>query len=264
MAKKIAVGFVIYNPNVDQINRILEASHLGFCVYIHDNSPEKFNTREFAKNKKNIVYLTCGKNVGLGIGMCSVCSQAFYDNYPALVFFDQDSVFSLETLDAIEKFYCNNLHLLNDYCAVNFNSNKYVNDLTDCNCFDDVSIVINSGSLFLLDNLKKMNWHNDKYFIDGVDYEFCLNAQVNKFKIGRYSCIPGFDHESEQGNKQYNIFTKSISIRKYNLTRIMDVLCSYTKIILKSLYKGKIKYAVTIIRLLVIYVITQLLVRIIK
>jgi hypothetical protein len=65
MLKKIAIGFVVYDSNLDQLNRIHAASHSGFPVYVYDNSPEKINSQEFAKNRGNVVYLTCGKMLGL-------------------------------------------------------------------------------------------------------------------------------------------------------------------------------------------------------
>ena len=41
MLRKIAIGFVIYNISVGQIKRIRIASHLGFPVYVYDNSPSR-------------------------------------------------------------------------------------------------------------------------------------------------------------------------------------------------------------------------------
>ena len=95
MQRKIAIGFVIYAPSIEQLNRMHEASRSGFPVYVYDNSPEQSNCKEFARNRGNVVYLTCGKNSGLGLGMASVCAQAYYDGHSSLLFFDQDTVFKV-------------------------------------------------------------------------------------------------------------------------------------------------------------------------
>ena len=111
MTMEMSIGFVIYDPSIEQLKRIHNASNLGFSVYVYDNTPEKINSREFAKNRRGIIYLTCGKNVGLGLGITSICAQAYYDNHTALVFFDQDTVFNCETIFFIEKYYKSNPNL---------------------------------------------------------------------------------------------------------------------------------------------------------
>lgn len=262
MKREIAIGFVVYNSSSNLICRLRKALLLGFTVYIFDNSPEESIIRTFIKGKGKIKYGTSGKNVGLGVGLSTICAQAYYDAYPALVFFDQDTFFGSETLTAIENYYMNNQHLLSDYSSVVFNSrNIGQKDNGFVNCFEDVLLARSSGSLFFLDNLEKINWHNEKYFVDGVDYEFCLNSQLNHFRIGEYSCTPGFDHAIEQGNEKYKILGKTYSMRKYSWNRIMDTAHSSVKLILRSVLHGKMQFAVRITRLLSIYIVTQLLVR---
>jgi hypothetical protein len=56
--------------------------------------------------------------------------------------------------------------------------------------FDDFpfkanKLLISSGSLFNLNILKKINWNNVKYFVDGVDYEFCLRANKMGYLLQR-------------------------------------------------------------------------------
>lgn len=261
--RKIAVGFVVFNPNNNTIDRITKALSLGFVVYVFDNSPEKPIVRDFIKYiKKNINYTTCGKNLGLGVGLSAICAQAYYAAYSALVFFDQDTIFSTATLNFIEEFYINNEQLLTDYSAVVFNfSNLNGGENEFTKCFLDVPLARNSGSLFFLENAKRINWHNEKYFVDGVDYEFCLNSLLNNFRIGEYSCTPGFDHTVEQGDKKCELFGKTYSMRAYSWNRIVDTANSSVKLIFRSVLHGKIQFALRISRLLSIYIVTQLLVR---
>lgn len=263
MLRKIAIGFVIYDANLDQLNRVHEASRSGFPVYVYDNFPEKINSQEFAKNRGNVVYLTCGKNVGLGLGMASVCAQAYYDGHSALLFFDQDTIFKNNTLSFIEEFYINHSDLPTKYSAITFNEKKF-KSLTniDNKHLHNVLLIINSGSLFFLKNLKKLNWHNKKYFVDCVDYEFCLNSKISGFKIGEFSFTPGFDHSSEQDDTSYQIFGRTYSMRAYSITRIYDTCSASLKLMLKSIATGQIKFFLVIFRLLVIYIATQLFVRI--
>jgi len=262
MKRKIAIGFIVYNPSSNVIHRLQETLSLGFAVYIFDNSPEKSILRDFIKNKGKIKYTTNGKNLGLGIGLSTVCAQAYYDDYPALVFFDQDTSFSTETLIAIEEYYINNQRLVSNYSSVVFNARNIEQKNNEfVNCFEDVLLSRNSGSMFFLENLKKMNWHNEKYFVDGVDYEFCLKSLLNNFRIGEYSCTPGFDHTVEQGDKKCELFGKTYSMRAYSWNRIVDTANSSVKLIFRSVLHGKIQFSLRITRLLSIYIVTQLLVR---
>lgn len=260
--RKIAVGFVVYNPKSSTIDRINNAVSWGFVAYIFDNSPEKSVIRDYINCRKNINYTTGGKNLGLGMGLSVICSQAYYDSHHALVFFDQDTLFNIATLNTIEEFYVNNQHLISDYSAVVFNSSNFnVGGNEFVKCFIDVPLARNSGSLFYLENLKKINWHNEKYFVDGVDYEFCLKSRHHNFRIGEYSCTPGFDHAIEQEDKKYIIFGKTYSMRAYSLRRIIDTANSSLKIISKSVCYGEIQFTARIIKLSLIYMMTQLIVR---
>lgn len=239
------------------------AIEFGFDVYVFDNSPERQSLGSFTDGAGKIKYLTSGKNHGLGLGVSSVCAQAYYENHSALVFFDQDSIFNEKTLSFIEKFYVGHPELGGTHSAVVFNASRGGQD-QDRDCFKDVSLAINSGSLFYLDNLKTLNWHNESYFVDGVDYEFCLRSSLSGFRVGEYSCTPGFDHAAEQPDQRYDIFGKKYAMRVYAFSRILDVSVSSFKLILSALLGGAIKFAFRIMHLWIIYMGVQMLVRLLN
>lgn len=260
MGRNISIGFVVYNPETNFAVRLQQVVAQGFEVYIFDNTPWKTEVRDFSVSSQNINYFTVGKNVGLGYGMSSICAQAYYSGSSALLFFDQDTIFSHETLDFIERYYLNNLSLASAYSAVVFNS-KGSKDTAKLDCFRDVDMVINSGSLFFLKNLKDLGWHNETYFVDCVDYEFCLESQKAGLKIGEYICTPDFDHSTEQADKKYKIFGELYSLRAYPLFRISDTLKASIKLVVKAIFSGKFKFATKLCRLTSIYIIVQLIVR---
>jgi rhamnosyltransferase len=258
MSKSISIGFVIYNPSLDQLKRIRDASRLGFSVYVYDNTPDKTISMELARDRGDIIYLTSGKNVGLGLGIRTVCAQAYYDNHSALVFFDQDTVFNAATLKFVDNYYNTNLYLVDEYSAVLFNS-KY-NIKKNTKYFSDVSLAINSGSLFFLENLKSINWHNSSYFVDCVDYDFCLRSQIHGFKIGEFSATPGFNHSIEQDDSTYLVFNRTYLMRAYSRRRIADTFSASCKLLLKSFIAGRFKFFFEILKLLFVYMSTQLFV----
>lgn len=265
MTRSVALGFVIYNPEDSFLSRVRVAIESGFDVYIFDNSPDRWILGGLADRGGKIKYLTCGKNHGLGLGVSAVCAQAYYEKHSALVFFDQDSIFNEKTLNCIETFYVRHPELAGTHSAVVFNaSGGGQGQEEEGGCFKDVPLAINSGSLFYLSNLKSLNWHNESYFVDGVDYEFCLRSQMGGFKIGEYSCTPGFDHSSEQADRRYRIFGKIYAMRAYAFSRILDVSISSFKLIFRALIGGAVGFAFRIIRLWAVYMVVQVLVRILN
>ncbi len=264
MNRKIAIGVVTYNPGDNLISRLSLALASGFVLYVFDNSPEDGIVQNFCDSKQACRYFSCGKNVGLGFAISTVCAQAYYDSFPALIFFDQDTVFDENTLDFIENFYINNANIASNYSAIVFNSQNS-GDCAESNCvFKDVLLARSSGSLFFLENLKKINWHNEKYFVDCVDYEFCLNSNNNNFKIGECSIAPGFDHESEQPDVRYIVFGKERLLRKYSAKRIIGTITASTRLLITSITTRNVVFFIAIIRSLAVYLYWQLVARLIN
>jgi rhamnosyltransferase len=260
MKRSIALGFVIFNPSGNFTSRAQMAIDSGFDVYIFDNSPEMPSINGLTESSGKIRYFTCGKNRGLGLGIRTVCTKAYEDEHEALIFFDQDSVFTKQTLLFIDNFYATHTKLKRSHSAVVFNANRICIEQNDC--LTDVLITINSGSLFYLNNLKSLGWHNERYFVDGVDYEFCLRSRQQGFKVAEYTCTPGFDHATEQPDEKYRVFGKAFSMRPYALSRIQDVSISSFKLIFSALVFGDIKFAFRITKHFIVFIGMQTLVRI--
>lgn len=262
-SRGISIGFVLYKAESSLINRINLASEAGFKCYIFDNSPTQLVFNQNFNNKANCKYITCGKNVGLGYGISNVCAQAYYEDSSALLFFDQDTVFDLTTLEFIESFYIRNKQLSTSYSSIVFNAKNgisgHVNDE-----IKDVLLSISSGSLFFLERLKDLNWHNETYFVDCVDYEFCLNSSNHNLKIGEYSSTPGFDHVSEQADSEYRVFGKMRMMRKYNYSRVKGTTIASIRLFFTSIFDFNFKFSYAILRSLLIYLSFQFLVRIIN
>jgi rhamnosyltransferase len=254
MRKQISVGIVVFNPSNNLLSRLSLVLKLGYSLYLFDNSPGQDMVREYCKQHDDCHYSTCGKNVGLGFGLSSVGASAYYDGHPALIFFDQDTVFQDSTLNFIDGFYETNKTFLSDYSAVVFNAKKKTPE-TDDNAFayNDVLMAISSGSLFLLDKLKQMNWHNTSYFVDCVDYEFCLNSSNHGYRIGECSTTPGYDHSAEQPDFEYDLWGRKLRLRKYPTIRVKDTIQGSVRLWLASLKSLNVRFLVATTRSFVIY-----------
>jgi len=121
---------------------------------------------------------------------------------------------------------------------------------------------MNSGSLYILENVRKMNWHNTKFFVDCVDYDFCLSSNNSHFKIGENTIAPGFDHFAEQGDERHTLFGRDLPMRPYPGSRIRDSLRGYFKLLNKCIRTGNGKYYGLFFQTLAKYLFVQVYIRI--
>lgn len=262
----IPVGFVVYHPGDLLIERIKMILEHGCQVYLFDNSPKSGHIREIFQHDSNFSYYTLGRNVGLGIGMSTICAQAYYDNHKSLVFFDQDTGFSDITISYINKFLVYHNSRLSEFSMVSFNAKNVIEEQPSRYNYDliETNIAINSGSVLMLDALDNIGWHDVTYFVDGVDYKFCLDSVVNKYKIGECKCTPGFDHVTEQDDSLYSFCGMPFLARKYSRRRVFDSLTSLVRLICSSVINLRWDLALLFTKYLLAYVLTQTYVRLVE
>ena len=255
-----AVGLVIYHPEKSLFERIDQMIDLGFKIYIFDNSPGDEKYTNTIKNAPDICYLTAGKNVGIGYSLATLCATAHAHGYQRLLFLDQDTGISGRTLDFIES-YPKTLPIetQQQYAALVFSGNPAPQP-----SITEVRLAISSGSLFNLPVLRQIGWHNEKYFVDCVDYELCIRARRYGFKIGIVKNTPDFDHVSEQPDQELNLFGKKFLVRRYSTSRINDAIGAYLKLIVGGLLKNSPSDTYTLTRSMGLYLFGQLASRFIQ
>jgi len=260
--QSIAIGFVIYNPELEFSSRLNGILNAGYVAYIFDNSPEISLTRDEFRDHPGVRYFCAGKNVGLGFGLSVICANAYLDKFKSLLFFDQDTIFTLTTIEFIGEFYLDKCENYKDYAAVLF---KGSNPKSEKRCaIKNEKLIISSGSLFNLTSLRNLNWHSTSYFVDGVDYEFCLRANRNKYLLGVWYNTPDFDHISGQEDRAYYVLDRKIYLRAYNKKRMIDIFISFIRLIVTSIWNLKINYTLLFLKAIITTFMFQLLVRILN
>jgi rhamnosyltransferase len=254
-----AVGLVIYHPEESLFKRIDQMIALGFKVYVFDNSPHDEQYTSAIKNDLNICYLTAGKNVGLGYSLSTLCATAHAHGYQKLLFLDQDTGISGRTLEFIEA-YSQSLptETQQQYAALCFNGKP-----SPDHSIIEVRLAISSGSLFNLPALRKIGWHNEKYFVDCVDYELCVRARRYGLKIGVVKNTPDFDHVTEQPDRAISLLGRQLLVRRYSTTRIRDSIGAYLKLIISGILKNSLRDTYTLCRSMSIYTMGQIVSRLI-
>lgn len=255
-----AIGLVLYHPEESLLKRVEQMVTLGFKVYVFDNSPFGAPYSHAIQSNPNISYLTAGKNVGIGFSLSTLCATAYAHGFQRLLFLDQDTGISGRTLEFIETFPQSlSSDIQQQYAALVFSGN-----MAGDPAVRDVQLAISSGSLFNLHALQQIGWHNEKYFVDCVDYELCVRARRHGFKIGLIKNTPDFDHITEQPDQTINLFGKKLLVRRYSATRIKDALGAYLKLILGGVFQNRPSDTYALTRSLGLYIFGQLTSRLIQ
>ena len=242
------------------MKRIDQMIDLGFQVYVFDNSPGDKKYIQTIINRPSLCYLTAGKNVGIGYSLSTLCATAHAHGYQKLLFLDQDTGISGKTLEFIETYEKSlPIEAERQYAAIVFNGNPSPDQSVK-----EVRLAISSGSLFNLPALRQIGWHNEKYFVDCVDYELCVRARRRGFKIGIVGNTPDFDHVSEQPDQAINLFGKQVLVRRYSVSRMRDAIGAYMKLIIGGMFKNSPSDTFTLARSMGLYVFGQLASRFIQ
>lgn len=271
MTNKLAIGFVLYNPHVFSIQRIIDCANLGHTIYLYINSIQEDGLKLLTSHKSLNIFFG-ESNGGLSKGLMIICNAAYNSKFKALLYFDQDTVFEKITLDYISSYYDFILDRNDDFCksivCTTFRDLPYYRRLNHISShkysefiIENVYLTINSGSLYFLEKIRDYQWFDERYFVDGVDYSFCINSIKNKFKITEVYHTPGIDHEKEQGNLSVMFFHKQFIGRAYSFRRNIDFVQSHFKLLFSAFGLKSIKPQIFLIKSLSFYLFQQVLFR---
>ena len=255
------LGFVVYKPDLSSVARISDVLDAGYEVYLFDNSPQCPEIRTRFLNRPNLHYSTVGSNVGLGYGISAVCAEAYYRGSEWLLFLDQDTVYTARTLDYINTYVRKQREALAAYSGATFCQDRCLAWNPDMPP-ERVLLTINSGTIYRLEVLSKIGWMNVDYFVDCVDYEYCLRSLNARFHVGRCWNTPELDHRRDQGNTDVFLFGKTRQLRRYPLGRIRGTVKSSMKLIVASAISMQLRFCLAISRSLVGYIFWQIVSRV--
>jgi rhamnosyltransferase len=205
---KIAGVVIAYFPDISKlivnINTYIDYIELLYIVY---NSP--LTTDEIIKlqsTSSKIQLIINQENAGIASSLNQTAQKALSLGYEWLLTMDQDSCF--QNNDYFKAFDRSNYKNVAIFCptsdsSLEFNTNNIDETTEDLN-------VITSGNLLNLEIWKTLGGFEQKLFIDEVDNDYCLKANLNGFKIIRFINIP-LVHELGQ-NKEVTFFFKKYTI----------------------------------------------------
>lgn len=183
----------LYNPSEKEFNNCKILSKQVDRVILCDNSQESHETA--FQDKKNIVYVTKNKNLGLGAAFNMALKDDTYgwkDN-DLIIFFDQDSQIGEGYIQALQDEYRKIETLIPNLGCLGPVFYNTSNDRTERprqkkNITDEtyeVSNTITSSLMMRYGNLKKIGFWNENVFLDLADWDLCWRMQ----KAGMVCCM---------------------------------------------------------------------------
>lgn len=229
---KICGVVVLYNPDdkvIDNIKSYLKPLDKLFVV---DNSPLPNNNKDQFKDKK-MEYISNGGNKGIANALNVGAKEAMKLKADWLLTMDQDSSFQEGALEKMISFLkeLKDNQIMSEALGLNYDKLGVLSALqrTGLNENDKLEgidyplVVMTSGNLINLSIYKEIDGFKDWFFIDAVDFEYCLNVKKNGYEVVQMNTA---ELNHNLGDiKRKKIFGKTVfvtnhsAIRRYYITR---------------------------------------------
>ena len=183
---KLSGVVVLYKPDENVVENI--NSYLPYLdkLYVIDNTPDESN-KELLPESKKIEYIFYNKNTGIAFPLNDAAKKSIKEGFDWMLTMDQDSKFLgdevLKMLKYIEKNDCQKIGLISPWHKINTNPKKPKDKV------DYPVEVMTSGNIINLNAYQKIGGYKDWFFIDCVDFDYCMNLHLHNYKIVRLNYI---------------------------------------------------------------------------
>ncbi|MBE6161602.1 MAG: glycosyltransferase family 2 protein [Firmicutes bacterium] len=224
MKNKICGVVVFYNPATEALNNINSYLKNIDKLYIVDNTPDK----KLEIDNKKIEYIPLMDNKGIAYALNVGAKRALDEGYEWILTMDQDSTFKDNALLKMIKFL---VKLKNDksfskqqdlsYSKIGVLSPLHLIPQIEGQKYEDVTkplLVMTSGNLVNLKAYKKIGGFKDWFFIDCVDFDFCLNMRNHGYEVVQLNTAK-LNHSLGETQKK-KIFNKTCFVGNHSATRM--------------------------------------------
>ena len=183
----------LYNPSEKEFNNCRILSQQVDTVIVCDNSQESHET--VFQNEKNIIYITKNENLGLGAAFNVALKNDTYGwkDDDLIIFFDQDSQIGEDYIQALQDEHRKIETLIPSLGCLgpvfyNTSNGRTERPRQKKNITDEtyeVSNTITSSLMMRYGNLKRIDFWNEKVFLDLADWDLCWRMQ----KAGMVCCM---------------------------------------------------------------------------
>jgi len=185
MREDIIGVLVTYNPNIaDLYTNVRQISSQIDRLIVVDNFSENRDAFASLEKIENVTIIYNSENFGLGKAY-NIALDKYLKDYKYFVTFDQDTFIPDNTLKLLSE-----VLDANDTIGVVgplFSREESETSNNGRVIFKDS--IIQSSSVFRSDLFKKIGGFKEDYFIDSVDFEYCLRILKNNYKVAIYSGV---------------------------------------------------------------------------
>lgn len=191
---------VLYKPTGNMIANINKLASFVKKMVIFDNSEDDI---KYFENNDVIEYIKSESNVGLAKALNIGFEFLYNIGAKWAIYFDQDTTIK----EDIVKNYFDKLKYDENVALYTplYNVDRHKTPKKNFK-FENIKWTMTSASIFNIDVLNKLGYFDERYFLDCVDYEYCLRANKNNYAIVQYG---GYVFEHCPG------ITKTSKILKY-------------------------------------------------
>lgn len=231
----LLVFMPLFFPADGVVERISVLNELRIRTVAWKNSPLETFPLDYESRWEFVRFFGDESNKGIGLPLRDVEVWALSEGYSHLLFFDQDTDFSSDSIEMIIS-YIDSLSAVKQvaqYCFISTLPQDCSNKRQD--------FLVNSGSVFPLGVVSEIGYHSDQFFVDGVDYDFCIRSRLAGYELLSVP-ISSIDHNSLQGAESFSLFgLVDLSFKRVSKWRCKSILWSYTKLII--MFNVKLKSA---------------------
>jgi rhamnosyltransferase len=237
---KISVIIVIYNPVINQLTSLVKKLLLNSVTpIIVDNS----DTTVFDLNLDfdQVKYVRMNGNEGIAKAQNQGIKLSIKENFDIIGFLDQDSDFTVNFFGLLLKIISTLGEAVIVPCSINNDlkieypsqvlnkigcpSNSYV---FGKNIVSKVDLAISSGTFFFANIINKVGLFDEDFFIDFVDYEWCLRCHLANIPIYAVSDMV-LIHKIGSKQRDYNFFKILVHSPKRTYYKVRNVFLLFRK-----------------------------------
>lgn len=182
---RCAVGIVTYHPSIsrlkENVNSVIEETEK---IFIADNGSSNIaEIRLIADADKRIRLIELGENMGIATALNALCRAAEQEGYGWLLTLDEDSVMAEGFLSRYDDLQGHDEAGI-ICCRVEDRNYGRMYNSPD-NGWEYIERTITSGSMMRLSAWRACGGFDEKLFIDGVDFDYCMTLKEHGYRIMR-------------------------------------------------------------------------------
>ena len=242
---EIYICIVTYFPDKQAISRFKELWSANVNLLIFDNTP---TGKDYSWDNIGNKVLSEGKNIGLGRALKKISQEAKSRGATHMLYFDQDIIFDLNTLSWIQT-WCKSHEMGENIGLVWFDHTSNEIIPPERSSPYPIKIAVSHSSLINLEAASKIGWHTDRWFLEGIDYDFCFRLVQEGYYLWGVKHCPGIDPISNQPGLHYNDSKGRKRLARIQpISRLWNFWRALMNLAWRALWQGPRSYAYLFIR----------------